>query len=408
MARTHQLSKLVLACAVSAILSLCPRYVVAQTETTLYNFTGFADGNDPLSNLVMDSAGNLYGTTFVGGAYGAGEVFEVSPSAGRGWTETVIYNFTGGLDGANPYYSGVIFNAAGNLYGTTVGGGASNFGTVFELTPKGSAWTETVLYSFAGQPDGASPYSGLAFDAHGNLFGTTYGGGATANGTVFELTRGTKGQWSESVIHSFNFTSGSAPAGEVTFDRHGNLYGVTQGGGNSGAGVIFKLVPSASGHWSGQVLHSFTGGSDGGYPYAEKLVFDRLGNLYGTTEGGGTYLGGTVFKLSHNSAGVWTESVLYSFDPAIDSNPTSGLILDANGNLYGTCSNGNGETTVGAVFELSPQGGGTWSETNLFFFDRQNGEFPEGSLLGDSAGNLYGTTWLGGTFGMGTVFEITP
>jgi uncharacterized repeat protein (TIGR03803 family) len=398
---------LLLALAMATMNLLCSTTAAALTDLTLYSFTGGSDGGDPLSNLVMDAAGNLYGTTFVGGAYGAGEVFELSHNPGANWTETVLYSFTGGLDGANPYYSGVIFDASGNLYGTTVGGGTSNLGTVFELTPTESGWSEKVLYSFAAGLDGASPYAGLVFNGAGSLYGTSYAGGAYDDGTVFELTPTGKGQWIETVIHTFNETNGSAPAGELVFDRQGNLYGVTQGGGNSKAGVAFELVRSSTGRWTGEILHSFTGGSDGSSPYTERLVLDALGNLYGTTIGGGASQLGTVFRLSRNAAGAWREVVLYSFNGALAANPYSGLILDGNGNLYGTCANGNGESTVGAVFELSLKADGNWSENNLLLFTRQNGEFPEGSLVADESGNLYGTTWLGGAYSMGVVFEIT-
>lgn len=408
MTREKILLCLLLLVAMATMILLCAATAGAQTELTLYNFAGSSDGGTPLSGLVMDAAGNLYGTTFVAGAFGAGAVFEVSPNGAGTWTETVLYSFTGGLDGANPYLAGVILDASGNLYGTTVGGGASSLGTVFELTRNGSGWSEKVLYSFAGGTDGASPYAGLVFDTAGNLYGTTYGGGSYSDGTVFELMRGRKGQWTESVIHTFNETNGDAPVGGLIFDHQGNLYGVTAGGGNSRAGVVFKLVRSSTGQWTGEILYSFSGGSDGSFPYAEKLVFDRKGNLYGTTDGGGAFQEGTVFRLSRNKGSSWTEDVLYSFDPTVASNPNSGLILDGKGNLYGTCANGNGETTVGAVFELSSEAGGTWSERNLVFFNRQNGEFPEGSLLGDAAGNLYGTTSLGGASNMGVVFEIMP
>jgi uncharacterized repeat protein (TIGR03803 family) len=405
---SNALSRLLLVFAMATTNLLWSPAAAAQTDLTLYSFTGGSDGGDPLSNLAMDAAGNLYGTTFVGGAYGAGEVFELNHNPGGDWSETVLYSFTGGLDGANPYYSGVIFDASGNLYGTSVDGGASNLGTVFELSRTGGGWSEKVLYSFAGGLDGASPYAGLVFSAAGSLYGTTYAGGAYDDGTVFELTPAGKGQWTETVIHTFNETNGAAPAGELVFDRQGNLYGVTQGGGNSKAGVAFKLVPSSTGRWTGEILHSFTGGSDGGSPYAEKLVFDALGNLYGTTITGGASQLGTVFKLSRNAAGAWNETVLYSFNGALAANPNSGLILDGKGNLYGTCANGNGESTVGAVFEVSPEAGGKWSEINLLLFTRQNGEFPEGSVVGDAARNLYGTAWLGGAYNMGVVFEIAP
>jgi uncharacterized repeat protein (TIGR03803 family) len=401
------LASLLLVLAVSAIPLLFAPDATAQTGLTVYNFTGTSDGGNPLSNLVMDAAGNLYGTTFVAGAHGAGEVFELSLNAGH-WTQTALYSFTGGADGANPYYAGVIFDASGNLYGTTVGGGAFNLGTVFELTPSASGWNETVLYSFAGGSDGASPYAGLTFDAAGNLYGTTYGGGSSNFGTAFELKPAGAGKWIESVIQTFSGKNGEGPAGGLVLDSAGNVYGVTQGGGKSGAGIVFKLIPSSSGAWTEKILHSFTGGNDGAYPYAEKLVFDHLGSLYGTTSSGGTLQQGTVFRLLRNKAGAWSEAVLYSFDGTVAANPYSGVIFDAKGNLYGTCASGNGVTTVGAVFELSRARNGKWSERNLLLFTRDNGEFPEASLLRDASGNLYGTTLLGGTSGMGVVFEVTP
>jgi uncharacterized repeat protein (TIGR03803 family) len=379
----------------------------AQTGLTLYNFTGQGDGENPLSSLVMDGHGNLYGTTFVGGAHGAGEVFELSPG-GNGWTETVLYSFSGGLDGADPFYADVILDAEGNLYGTTAEGGTFNQGVVFKLSSTGSGWSESVLYSFAGGADGAQPYAGLVFDPAGNLYGTTSSGGVFGAGTVFELTPDTDGEWIETVIHTFNRKDGEGPIGGLVLDKAGNIYGVTQGGGVNNSGAVFELAPSSSGHWTEKILHSFTGGADGSYPYAERLIFDSLGNLYGTTNVGGAFNFGTVFSLSANAAGFWNERVLFSFEGNVAATPYSGLIIDAKGNLYGTCANGNGQTTVGAVFKLTPGVGGRWAEHNLHLFTREDGEFPEAGLFGDKAGNLYGTTLLGGSSNAGVVFEIKP
>ena len=207
-------------------------------------------------------------------------------------------------------------------------------------------------------------------------------------------------------ILNFDFTNGAYPAGGLVFDRKGNLYGVTQGGG-TGTGVAYELTKSAQNSWTEKVLYSFTGGSDGGFPYAERLVLDSAGRIYGTTSGGGATAQGVVFRLSEVGACAWKEQVLYSFS-GVAANPYSGVILDGKGNLYGTCANGNGETTVGAVFELSPKSGGGYTETNLHLFDRTDGQFPEGALLRDAAGNLYGTTLEGGVSNMGVVFEVTP
>jgi uncharacterized repeat protein (TIGR03803 family) len=387
-------------------LTLVSSFLSAQTEQTLYSFSGYSDGGNPLSSLIMDGVGNLYGTTFVGGAYRAGEVFELSPGSGGGWIESVLYSFTGGVDGANPYFADVIFDAAGNLYGTTVGGGSHNLGTVFELSPSGSGWSESVLYSFGGGSDGANPYSGLLFDARGNLYGTTYGGGAYSVGTVFELSH-VNGQWAESVIHTFNVQNGNSPAGGLVFDRKGNLFGVTQGGGAQGYGVVYELTPSAAQTWAEKVVYSFTGGADGGSPYAERLIVDHAERLYGTTNGGGVNQGGTVFRLAPRGQGSWKAQVLYSFDTRVAGNPFSGLVFDEEGNLYGTCANGNGVTTVGAVFELIREPDDNWTPRKLHMFSRTDGEFPEAALLRDAAGNLYGTTLLGGASNMGVVFEVS-
>jgi uncharacterized repeat protein (TIGR03803 family) len=406
MQQANLLRNLALSFALAIVSLVCVAKSAAQTDQTLYSFTGGTDGDNPLSNLILDKAGNLYGTTFVGGAYGYGVVFELTPKTAGEWTETVLYSFRGGVDGGVPYYSGVIFDASGNLYGTTSGGGTLNFGTVFELTPNGSSWSETVLHSFAGGKDGQAPFAGVTFDATGNLYGTTSGGGPYGDGTVFELKHEDSGAWEEGVIHAFNQTDGYVPAGGVVLDGQGNIYGVTQGGGAYKAGVAYELVHSSTG-WTEKILHSFGSGSDGIDPYEEQLVFDSQGNLYGTTLGGGAHQSGTVFELSPGPGGSWGEHILLSFNGAVESNPYSGLIFDSKGNLYGTCANGNGETTVGSVFELSRKKG-KWNENILFLFTRSNGEFPEGSLVLDAAGDLYGTTLLGGAFNQGVVFELTP
>ncbi|PYX46692.1 MAG: hypothetical protein DMG79_15670, partial [Acidobacteria bacterium] len=379
-------------------ISLLTIPATAQTDETLYSFTGYADGGDPLSSLVADSSGNLFGTAFVGGPNGAGEVFELTRTPSGSWNQSVVYGFTGGADGANPYYADVILDAAGNLYGTTVGGGDHNLGVVFKLTRSETGWTESVLYSFAGGSDGANPYAGLVFDKAGNLFGTTYGGGSGGIGTIFELSPGTPGQWTETVLHTFTGLDGDSPAGGLTLGRNGNLYAVTQGGGAHHSGAVYQLTHSTRG-WNETVLYSFTGGADGSSPYAERLLIDNSGHIYGTTEGGGAHQLGAVFRLSLLPSHHWKEQVLYSFDGSVAANPASGLIADGAGNLYGTCVNGNGET-VGAVYKLLRQPGDQWTEINLHVFNREDGEFPYASPISDAAGNLYGTTLLGGTGSM--------
>ncbi|MGA7384143.1 MAG: choice-of-anchor tandem repeat GloVer-containing protein [Methylocella sp.] len=380
----------------------------APTETVLHSFTGgVGDGIFPFAGLIADSAGNLYGTTNQGGGsecngLGCGVVFKLSP----GGSETVLHSFCslpGCRGGANPV-SGLIADRAGDLYGTTPGGGAANDGVVFKLSPGG---TETVLYSFCGKPgcsDGAGPGAGLIADRHGNLYGTTGGGGGSGCGgvgcgVVFKLSPpilpATK--WTETVLHTFAGSDGAGPGGLIA-DSKGNLYGTTSYGGASDGGVVFKLAPNGT----ETVLYSFCSlpsCSDGALPLGG-LIADRAGNLYGTTyEGGGSecsYPGpgfcGVVFKLSPGG----TETVLHSFAGGDDGElPEAGLIADASGNLYGTTM-GGGATGCpppgcGVVFKLSP--GGT--ETVLHAFCSLpgcgDGAYPTAGLIADSAGNLYGT-----------------
>jgi uncharacterized repeat protein (TIGR03803 family) len=207
----------------------------------------FGTGTDVAAaygRVISDAAGDLYGTTAFGGTSGAGIVFELTnPGAPTGWTESILYNFSGGSDGSQPF-GGLIFDSAGNLYGTTSQGGASNAGTVYKLTPgKGGVWTETVLYSFAGGADGMGPQSDLNFDEAGNLFGTTTSGGSPGNGIVFELMAGQNGIWTETVLHRFVTSEGTSPRAAVIFDQNGWLYGTLANDGTSGAGAVFRLKP---------------------------------------------------------------------------------------------------------------------------------------------------------------------
>ena len=257
------------------------------------------------------------------------------------WNEKVLHSFNdNGQDGGTPE-AGLIFDAAGNLYGTTLGGGTYGGGTVFELTPTaGGGWTEKVLYSFCSQPnctDGAGPLAGLILDAAGNLYGTTSQGGDyqcpsgtyTYCGTVFELKPIAGGGWTEQVLHSFDGsgTDGTYPSAGLIFDAAGNLYGTTQVGGYYGGGTVFELTPTAGGAWTENVLFSFDG-TGGAVPFAG-LIFDGAGNLYGTTYEGGTYSNGTVFELTPTAGGGWTEQVLHGFGNGTDGYyPHAGLIFD--------------------------------------------------------------------------------
>ncbi len=394
----------------------------AQSFKTIYTFTGQKDGANPYAGVTIDKAGNLYGTTTVGGDYGDGTVFKLKPT-GSSWILSPLYSFTGNDDGAGPR-SRVIVGPDGGLYGTTFhggggGGGACNTqgcGTVFNLRPPAFAcksalcpWKETVLYQFTGGPDGGEPIGDLVFDKAGNIYGTasvgglTHGCGGVGCGIVFELER-SGGSWTQSVIYTFNGGNddGSFPNGGVIFDQSGNLYGTTFAGGSSGMGTVFQLVPSGSG-WEENTLYNFQGLTDGSQPNAG-LIFDASGNLYGSTIFNGIGQGGTLFEL-RPSDGNWTFSTLYGLVGV--AGPFGNLSFDPAGNLNGTTYQ-DGLSLAGSIFELSPSGGG-WTYTSLHDFTGGNdGGLPMSSLVFDSNGNMYGTAAYGGSLSDGVVIEITP
>jgi uncharacterized repeat protein (TIGR03803 family) len=369
------------------------------TYTVLYGFPA-SDGAEPEAGPTFDSAGNLYGTTASGGSTEAGTVYELSPSGNGVWTEKLLYTFRSGNDGAFPR-SNIVMDGTGNLFGTTSGGGSSTgSGTVFELSPNGTGWKETILHAFQSNGiDGTFPWAGLTRDASGNLFGTTYTGGTYGFGTVFKMTLSSSGTWSESVLHSFTGgADGSQPYAPITIDAAGNLCGSTVYGGAHSVGAIFVLSPKADGSYAESVLHSFTGSSDGYNPRGS-LTLDAAGNLYGVATQ-------VAFELSPSSSGSWTETVLYTFGKNGDVSSPGGLAFDASGNLWGAASDG-GASKDGGVFELSPSGG-QWKETQLVQFSGLLGIGPNGSVIFDGAGNLYGVAIQGGKTGDGMVFEITP
>jgi uncharacterized repeat protein (TIGR03803 family) len=355
-------------------------YAQAQSyqEILLHSFNGGADGENPMASLILDAAGNLYGTTYGGGINGKGTVFRID-SAGN---ETVLYSFKSGADGQNP--AAPLILVAGELYGTTQAGGGSGDGTVFQLSSSGQ---ETVLYSFHGGADGAYPSEGVVRDSAGNLYGATSSGGASGLGTVFKLAPGNI----ETLLHSFGeATDGKIPLGGLIRDNNLNLYGTTQAGGTSGWGTAYRI--SAAG--AETILYSFPDQEN-----ATGVIRDVAGNLYGSTTSGGRFGDGTVFKI--DSTGKKT--VLHSFKGGSDgAYPSAGLIQDAAGNLYGT-TYGGGRFNWGTVFKIDSTG----KESILHSFTAgSDGASPVAGLVQDGAGNLYGTTKYGGAYGAGTVFEL--
>jgi hypothetical protein len=401
------------------------------TATLIYAFPGGSGGRNPEGQLIADHAGNLYGTTELGGIADNGTVFELSRPTVKGgkWTETVLYRFTGGSDGLAPN-PGLIFDNSGNLYGTTFDGGNCHYycGVIFQLAPpkvQGEAWTETVLHAFGGpgSSDGGAPTSSLVFDKAGNLYGTAEFGGNTICtnnpgpcGVVFKLSPpGSQGEpWSESVIHTFRgIPDGAFPASPLTFDLQGNLYGTTTEGGTGpctdgegttlGCGVMFEVIPEAGDAPTETVLYNFRPSESS--PYAG-LVFGPARVLYGTAD----Y---DVFRLIPPAklGDPWTRQVLYQFTEGIRGTITSSsLIFDPSGNLYGTTS-ASGLSGYGTVYELSPPAkkGGKWLETTLHTFTGDfDTEQPRGKLLRSPNGALYGATSTNLKRSNGTVFKIIP
>ena len=419
----------VIAIAVLFALSPLPAQPAqAQTYTILHTFTGGGDGGAPYAGLTQDRAGNFYGTTTYGGRVtstcpiGCGVVFKLS-HVGEGWILNPIYTFQGGDDSANPL-AAVVIASDGSLYGTAGAGGGSacngyflygvGCGTMFRLQPQPRAcasvqcpWTETVLYRFSGGSDGATPgFGNLLFDSAGNLYGAaTYGGLNSRDcttggcGVVYQLTHSSQG-WTENVLYSFiGGNDGQAPFSALIFDRAGNLYGTNY------AGVLYELTPSQSG-WSEQTVCRCLIEPYGG------AVFDSAGNLYGGDQFGGDNGTGSVYELTPGNSG-WSYNLLFSFN--YGQGPEDSLILDSSGNIYGTSYSNAPPSFYGEVFELSP-GNGTWNINYLHAFDYDDGAIPIGSVVRDSNGTLFGTASGGGNnngicagyYGCGVVWEITP
>lgn len=412
----------------------------AQTETVLYNFTRSGDGYRPVGSLVADSFGNYYGTTSDGGLHssqcsrqgtqdpGCGTVFAISPNGSGGWILKTIYRFKGPPDGAAPS-SNLVLDSQGNLFGTTEYGGNGGHGcdqvgllgcgTIFRLSPtKSGAWTESVIYGSLAGIKADYPAS-LVSDSAGNLYGTLSPrscSSVSGCGYVFKLTPGGSGGWAFSIVHAFSKSDGADPTG-VTVDSSGNLF-VTTAEGATAYGTLVELSPTGSNSYTMHLLHTFSD-SDGRSPLAG-VTLDSAGNIYGTASiGGNTTVCvdgcGTVFEVSPNSVGSYDFAVLYSFSSIIHSYPQTSLVFDAAGNLYGLAG---GPDWPGFMFELSPSGTNTWTESVVydFSFHTDTGALPQSynGLVIDSSGHLFGTLPYYGTpggckpFGCGVVYEITP
>lgn len=383
----------------------------AATTQVVYSFAGGADGEYADTDLVMDGAGNIYGTTVQGGQNASGTVWELSPSGGS-WTHSVLYNFTGSTDGGEPY-KGVTLDAQGNIYGTAVTGGSGSCeggcGVAYKLTNSGGTWTQTVIHAFTGGDDGAGPGAGLTLDDKGNVYGMTPTGGADGLGTIFRLHPKQSGNWKLTVIHAFtggaDGTGGSA--GRLVF-RGRHLYGAATSGGLDGYGTAYQLTPTTSGEWGFKTIYTFPGQPNAGFPYGG-LIFDASGNLYGTTYYDGANNLGCVYELIPRHMGEWKEKLLHSFAGGNDGQGSiANLVFDAAGNLFGTTSEG-GLGGDGVVFELKPRLNGSWRESVVHdFTGPPDGAYAYNGMVGDGAGNFFGSTVHGGADDEGAIYEFTP
>jgi hypothetical protein len=447
------------------ILALAINASAQWQESVLYSFQGGTDGDAPVGKVVFDSAGNLYGATQAGGSNACisfdwcGTVYQLMPPAQQGdpWTETVLHIFQGHATGdASAPLGGLAIDSAGNLYGATGYGGTGNCnvlgtfpgcGTVYELSPpteKGGAWTETVLYNFQGGTDGYVPYGDIVFDNAGNLYGATlYGGGFGTQcgdafyqycGTVFELSppKVKGGAWTERILTRFRgltsgqqYGDGANPNGGLLIDNTGAIYGTTQIGGfdcqhnsNNGCGTVYRLNPPAKQGqpWTRTFLHIFASGADGGVPNGG-LIFDQSGDLYGTMPAGvGTY--GAIFRLVAQPDGKWADHIVYTFtDGNSGGQPRTGLVIDSEGNLFGTATLGDGNGPGGTVFELVTTATASLPPLGVIheFAGNPDGFYPYGKPIFGADGSLFGSTQQGGTGtgcinprGCGTVFEAIP
>jgi uncharacterized repeat protein (TIGR03803 family) len=372
-------------------------------------------GFNPNTGLISDSAGNFYGAAN-GGIGNCSNLYELSPGSNGTYTEAIVYTFQN-CNRTGLYPIGALsIDKNGNLYGAEYGfSAADGSGLVYELTKQtNGTFTYSVLHNFGGNEGG--PFGDFAWDSVGNIYGATSHDSTTFNGEVFELSPQPNGTWKETVLYRFPAPNGvGSPAGSVVLDSQGNLYGATHdglgGSGYTSRGAVYELVPQSSGPWKLILLYNFPLGTGTESPNS-RLTFDTSGNLYGTTQARNY---GAVFQLSPNPGGVWIETAIHTFTAGKDgANPAGAiLVFDASGNLWGTTPSGGkgcNHNLCGVVYKLSPQSGGTWIETIVHPFESaSDGSEPDAGLFLDSSGNLYGTTYHGGSrYGYGTVYEITP
>ena len=406
------------------MLALATPLLASAKYKVLYSFKGGNDGIVPLGNLVFDKQGNLYGTTQQGGGAdacrgshtGCGIVFQLSPHSGK-WSESVLYSFQNGASEGVGLNGHLMLDAAGDVYGTAFYGGAYFTGIVFELMTGNSGWTESDIYTFCthGCSDGEGPGSGVILDKSGNLYGTADEGGTDGAGVIFELTP-SSGVWTESVLYNFcpyeTCHGGWFPSGMIE-DANGKFYGSTTWGGNfffpctpgDGCGVIFEFDPATKKY---SVLHRFNG-REGAFP-SSGLAEDKQGNFYGTTSGDGAFACGTAFRISPKAGGGWKYSTLYNF---VEGASAGSLAIDSSGNLYGAISGVMSQTCqaqgTGEIFRLSPGSpNGHWKFSSVYKLSGQEGAYPSSGLIFDAKGNLYGVAGLGGAHGYGVVFEFKP
>ena len=395
---------LIRALALATIAAALPTVAGAvSTFKVIHAFGMDKDGAGLWGSLAQDSAGHLYGTTSGGGAYGYGTVFELTPHVDGTWTESVLRSFRNNDPRGDDLNSTPTLDQAGNLYVTaSSGGGRGKNGTVFELMHGSGGWSLEVLYRF--KAGGGESATGGVIDRNGNLYGTG-----------IELSQGSSG-WKLTVLHKFPSYQGDGvdPYAVPIVDASSNLYGTTRRGGAYKAGTAYEILRTAKG-WKEQLLHSFPAlPNDGQVPGLGALVLDAEGNLYGTTVQGGRFactdVGcGTIFKLTRNASGFWEETILYNFaGGSKGSGPGAGVVMDRLGNLYGTTIYGGSGCDCGVVYKLAPGKNGKWTYTVLHTFVGSDGAQPDANLILDEKGNLYGTTATGGPGGYGVAFEIMP